>query len=320
MKGFASFFVVFTVIITAIIFSFFFFRKPIDAQAAELFTLYFDIDPARQESAKIFAEILHNKINPSKVGSEAKVGEKPLAHSTAELVQTLKENRIKVKNALTRADLKAFSNPDVSNLHLGIKKYYQNLGEFEDFVVSGLDGVDTDLEYKNLIDTVFETSNRWQDILEADKALRKSLFGLAESYNLNFEGDTYAELFQKRLVAMDEPVLSKDFAVIEDSFVIEDPILFQTTLSFSFSNNIVDKTKIELIHPSGKVINFASSDIGTQVKLENEGKSFRNEISNNTVILKLLPQDPEIAPIKGIWRYKVTAPVGSKFTFGVVHL
>lgn len=320
MKGLASLFIIFTIVITAVIFSFLFFRRPADVQASELFTLYFEIDPARQESAKIFAEIMHNKTDPATIGREEKIGETPLTRPTAELTRILKENRVKVKNALVSADSKAFSNSDVASLHSGVKKFYQDLGDFEDFVISGLDKVNNDQEYRDFIDTFLETSHRWQDILDEDRELGESLRDLAVFYEQKFEGESYAELFSRQLAILEEPVLSKDFGVVEDNFVIEDPIESQATLSFSFSNQVVDKAKIELVHPSGKVINLPPSDIETQKELIKRSQSFRENISNSSVVIVLSPKDPEISPIKGRWKYRVTAPAGSNLTFGIVHL
>lgn len=196
---------------------FFMIGEPAVAQAQELFTLYFDIDYVREESARIFAELLEAKTHPERIGVAEEVGKLPSLSSRENLLSRLIKNREEASRALESIDEKNFSANDVSLRHNEVKIFYSQLAEFEDFVIEELSEIKTQEQFSEFIDAVFELRPDWESLLAQDKAVLENLTQLAAAYELEFKAVTYDELFRKRLVELRTPIISDEFGEVKSA-------------------------------------------------------------------------------------------------------
>src|SRR3990167_4441109 len=99
-------------------------KKSASAQAKELFTLFFEIDTARHQSAEIFAELLELKENPGREHTEQKLGQPPPLSSSAELLDRLRKNQQTVGDSLELITSKSFSDKEISTTHTQVRSFY----------------------------------------------------------------------------------------------------------------------------------------------------------------------------------------------------
>lgn len=287
---------------------------PAKAQAQELFTLYFEMDHVRQESAQIFAELWTVIKEPERVGIEQAIGTKPALTSAEELIRRLEENQISVEETLSQIDENRFTDPEVDSRYDEVRNFYTALFAFEEMTLAAIN----DLERQPGLSTVLLEGTEWPALLEADARLREALTSLAALHGLEFTSIAYDELSRQKLVELDIPLVSDEVNTIVYPFTVHESATHQVVLNITFDIPLSDKIAISLEDPRGRMI--------TSDQLAPYGHSMEmNQISyvardGTTILIKLFPNDPLVAPIVGDWKLYVTAPVGSNMVIGMVEL
>ena len=296
-----------------------FHEKPIPAkaQAEELFKLYFEMDPIRQDSAKIFAELIEVSRNPERVGAVEGIGSKPPLTSHEELTDRLKNNQISVKEMLANIEANKFTDPEVDLRYEEVRAFYNTLFNYEDLVLTELSLAENDAgRLAHLATTLFEGAD-WPALLAEDTRLREALTSLAELHSLEFTLSSYEDVFRERLIELDTPLVADEVNTIVIPFTVNELAQRQVVLVISFDIPLSDKMIISLEGPDGRII--------TQDQLaEDSYESEMNSLSfitrdGDTISVKLFPDDPLVMPIMGDWKLYVTAPVGSNVVFGVTQ-
>ena len=333
--------VILAVIVGGVVF--FIVKSPAIVEAKELFTLYFDIDYVRKESALIFAELLEVKTHPERIGTTEEVGKPPPLSSREDLLSRLIENREEADRALESINEKSFSADDVSLRHKDIEIFYKQLADFEDFTIEELSKIKTQEQFSEFIDTVFELRPDWENLLMQDKAVLEKLTQLAAVYELEFEAVTYDELSRKRLVELRAPIISDEFGEVKYDFEIA-PDTLQHNLSVSWYVSPVDQFRFSLKHPDGRIMSFEIIEPpeegqmntipisyipkdGRVVLLPDEELTgslkdvpIQTELlvhyGETWVSFNFYPNDPVLAPIEGAWQLIVRAPGGIDIVLG----
>lgn len=294
---------------------------PAEAQAQELFNLYFEIDQVRQDSAQIFAELIEAATDPERVGAEEGIGSKPALSSQEELSGRLTENQESVEQTLATINANRFTDPEVNRRHDEVRSFYTTLFEFEDMVLAELSNIENNGEQSaslgRMINTIFEGTD-WPALLAKDAQLRDTLTSLAELHELEFTPASYEDLFRERLIELNTPIISDEVNTIVYPFTVDETAVHQVVLSIEFDIELSDKIKISLEDPRGRII---SSD----QLAEYDQSAQMNHLSyihrdNSSMAIKLFPDDQLVMPITGDWKLYVTAPVGSNVVIGMIQL
>lgn len=112
---------------------------------------------------------------------------------------------------------------------------------------------------------------------------------------------------------------TKELGTVEQTIIIKDPVENQAIISIDSGNTLIKDVEIILLHPDGRHIEIPPVDIQTQVKYDNEKKSYQDQLGTSTVF-KLFPSDPLVLPLPGEWTIRVTAPIDTHLVFGVVQI
>jgi hypothetical protein len=312
-----------TALLLGLIAFFFIERNPLPAkaQAQGLFSLYFEMDHVRQDSARIFAELMVAAAHPDRVGAEQPVGARPPVSSRAELSSQLKENQRSVEEALAIIDRNKFSDPEVNRRYAEVRAFYTGLFEFEEMLLAELSAAENDAQrFSHLATTLFEGPG-WPALLAGDARLMDTLTSLAALHALDFRPSSYEGLFRERLAQLDTPLISDQVNTIVYPFTVNESTSQQVVLSVSFEIKLVDlgdKIKITLEDPRGRIITLdqlAKDDLSSE--LNRLSFSSRDE---SIIAIKLFPDDPLVMPIAGDWKMYVTAPVGCYLVIGMIEL
>jgi hypothetical protein len=294
---------------------------PAKAQAQELFTLHFELDHVRQESAQILTELMILAKDPGRAGTEATVGSKPSLSSQEELTARLQENRILVEQTLTTIDADRFSDPQVDLRYDAVRTFYTSLIEFEDMVLKELSLSENNAERYAHLATVLYEGTAWPALLAEDAHLRDMLTSLAELHNLEFNPIPYEDLSRERLIELDTPIISDDVNTIEYPFTVNGTATYYVLLNVSFDIPLSDKIEISLEDPQGRIISSDQlveyTDSDNSAELNHLSYISRSE---SVIIVKLFPEDPVMMPIPGAWKLYITAPIGCNMVIGMVEL
>ena len=294
---------------------------PTKVQAQELFALYFEIDHVRQESAQILTELMVVAKDPGRVGIDATVGSKPSLSSQEELTDRLQENRVLVEQTLTTINADRFTDPEVKLRYNALRTFYTTLFEFEDTVLAELLLAENNKErYADLATNLFE-GIAWPSLLAEDARLRDILTSLADLHDLEFSPISYEDLFRKRFIELDTPIISDEVNTIIYPFTVSGAATYYVLLNVSFDIPLSDKIEISLEDPHGRSI---SSDQFVEYT-ESDNSAELNHLSyisrsDSVIIVKLFPEDAGVMPIPGNWKLYVTVPVGCNVVIGMVEL
>ena len=318
-----GFLVVVTGLLLGVIIWLWYDRNPVPAkvQAQELFTLYFEIDHVRQESAQILAELMILAKDPGRAGAETTVGSKPPLSSRQELTGRLQENRILLEQTLTSINADKFTDPEVGLGYDAVRTFYTTLFEFEDLVLTELSLAENNQErYAHLATTLFE-GTAWPALIAADAHLRDRLISLADLYGLEFNSRSYEELARERLIELDTPIISEEVNTIVYPFTVSGTATYYVLLNVAFDIPLSDKISIFLEDPHGHKISSDQlvpyTDSDNSAELNHLSYIYQSE---SVIIVKLFPEDPAVTPIPGNWKLYVTAPVGCNVVIGMVEL
>jgi len=289
---------------------------PAEAQAQQLFELYFEMDQVRQDSAQIFAELLESNKNPERVGAKESIGSKPTLSSQEELVGRLKENQISVEKNLATIDANKFADPEVKRRYDEVRTFYTTLFEFEDMALAELSlAEDNEERQMQLATTLFEGES-WPALLAKDAHLLDTLTSLAELHGLEFTPLSYENIFRERLIELRRPIISDEVNTIVYPFTVDETAIHQVVLAIGVDIEETDKIKISLEDPRGHII---SSDqlveYSQSAQMGHLSYIYRDTYS---IAIKLFSDDPSVMPIVGDWKLYVTAPVGSHLMIGVI--
>lgn len=286
---------------------------PAKAQAQELFTLYFEMDHVRQESAQIFAELMKVAADPGRIGAEETIGSRPSLASGEELSSRLQQNQISVEETLAIINANKFTDPEVDLRYDAVRAFYTSLFDFEDMVLGGLP------IFEDNEDPARETA--WSALLAEDAQLRDALTSLANLHGLEFTPVSYEDLFRERLVELDTPIISDEVNTIVYPFTVSGTATYYVLLNATFDIPLSDKIKISLENPHGQII---SSDQLAEYTDSNNSAELNHlsyiSRSDSVIIVKLFPEDTLVTPIPGDWKLYVTAPVGSNMVIGMIEL
>ena len=83
------------------------------------------------------------------------------------------------------------------------------LNTFEITIISSLNKVETDEEFAQFIDQVFEYGNDWPTLLSKETNLRNSLAQLALENDIPFDAKAYDKIFQEKLIELGTPVIKE---------------------------------------------------------------------------------------------------------------
>lgn len=294
---------------------------PAKVQAQKLFALYFEIDHVRQESAQILSELMVVARDPGRVGTDAAIGSKPPLSSQEELTDRLQANRVLVEHTLTTINAARFTDPDVKLRYDTLRTFYATLFEFEDTVLTELLLAENNKErYTHLATTLFE-GTAWPSLLAEDTHLRDILTSLADLHGLEFSPTSYEDIFRKRFVELDTPIISDEVNTIIYPFTVSGTATYYVLLNVSFDIPLSDKIEISLEDPHGRSI---SSDQFVEYT-DSDNSAELNHLSyisrsDSVIIIKLFPEDAGMMPIPGSWKLYVTAPVGCNMVIGMVEL
>lgn len=294
---------------------------PAKAQAQELFTLYFEIDHVRQESAEILTELMIVAKDPVRTGTESTIGSKPPLTSQAELTENLQENRILVEQTLTTINVDRFTDPEVDLRYDAVRTFYTTLFEFEDMVLKELSLAENKKEgYVHLATTLFEGTT-WPALLAQDARLIDMLTSLAELHSLEFSPMSYEDISRTRHIELDTPIISDEVNTIVYPFTVSGTATYYVLLNVSFDIPLSDKIEVSLEDPQGRRISSDQlavyTDSDNSAELNHSSYTYRSE---HVIIVKLFPEDPVVTPIPGNWKFYVTAPVGCNMVIGMVEL
>jgi len=292
------------------------FNKPSQAQASELFTLYFDIDYVRQESAQIFAELFLTKESPDLIEKQEKIGELPSLLKPEVLTNKLKANREKVNEVLLSINEKSFSDTAVRKAHSEVRDYYTFLAAFEVKVISELENVKSEIDMGNVITTVFESEEYLPLLIKKDNMLRNSLVQLAEKYSYNFEPKSYDNMYSERLADLSEPITLNEYGEALYPFSVKETTVIQAVVSVSSAIPFDKNTKFSFVHPDGRRIAIPFVTPKESVLFEKDNKSYGDKCGETCAVFKLFPQDANVYPIAGNWQFVVLTKIGNNLVFG----
>ncbi len=296
------------------------YRVPAKAQAQELFTLYFEMDHLRQDSAQLFAELMKVTTDPGRVGAEETIGSNPSLSSQEELSSRLKENQTSVEQTLEIINANKFTDPEVNLRYDAVRAFYTSLFEFEEMVLRELSIFEKSQDHARLVNNLFEGTT-WPALLGQDAQLRDALTSLANLHGLEFAQESYEDLFRERLVELDTPIISDDVNTIVYPFTVSGTATHYVLLNVTFDIPLSDKIKISIENPHGKII--SSDQLAEYTDLNNSAElnhlSYISR-SDSVIIVKLFPEDALVTPIPGDWKLYVTAPVGSNMVIGMIEL
>lgn len=302
---------------------FFIFGKPVpaEAQAQELFELYFEMDQVRRESAQIFAELIEVNNNPERVGVDETIGSKPSLSSYEELVDQLEENQMSVEQSMATIDANKFTDPEVKLRYDEVHSFYSTLFEYEDIVLIELLLAENNKQrHAHLATTLFE-GTEWSALLGKDAQLLDALASLAELHGLEFTPLSYENIFRERLIELRRPIISDEVNTIVYPFTVKGTAVHYVMLNVSFDIPLSEKIKISLEDPNGRTISpdqFAEyTDSDNSAKVNYLSYIAR---SDSVIIVKFFPGDPSVELIPGDWKLYVTAPIGSSMVIGMVEL
>jgi len=292
-------------------------EKPAKAQAQELFELYFEMDHVRQDSARIFAELMEVESNPARVGAVEEIGSPPPLSSQEELVLRLEESQISVEQFLAAIDENKFTDPEVDRRYDQVRAFYATLFEFEDLVLAELSTSDnTGDQFAFLVNTIFEGED-WPALLAEDVQLKDTLASLAELHGLEFSPLSYDELFGERLIELRTPIISEELREVHQSFTVREPVVNHVIITVEFDIILSEKIKVTLEGPSGNIIALDQLVDGENSQ---EGPLSFVWRMDNGMFIKLFPDDPLVMPISGEWIVHITVPVGCQVVIGVSQL
>ena len=294
---------------------------PAEAQAQQLFELYFEMDQVRQDSAQIFAELIEVNKNPEQVGTEKSIGSKPTLSSQEELIGRLKENQISVEKNLATIDANKFTDPEVKRRYDEVRTFYTTLFEFEDMALTELALAENNEERQlHLATTLFEGVG-WPTLLAQDAHLLNTLTSLAELHSLEFTPLSYENIFRERLIELRRPIISDEVNTIVYPFTVKGTAEHYVMLNVAFDIPLSDKIEVSLEDPRGHTI--TSDQFAKYTASDNSPElNFLSYISrtDSVIIVKFFPSDPSIELIPGDWKLYVTAPVGSSMVIGMIEL
>lgn len=294
---------------------------PAEAQAQELFELYFEMDQVRQESAQIFAELIEVDRNPERVGEKETIGSKPSLSSQEELIGRLEENQKSVEQNLSTIDANRFTDPEVNRRYNGVRTFYTTLFEFEDMVLTELSLAKNNQERRaHLATTLFEGTD-WSALVGEDAQLLDALASLAELHGLEFDPLAYEDIFRERLIELRRPIISEEVNTIVYPFTVKGTAIHYVMLNISFDVPLSDKIKVSIEDPRGRTI--TSDQLVEYTDSDNSPEL--NQLSyisrsDSVIIVKFFPSDPSVELVPGDWKLYVTAPVGSGMVIGMVEL
>ena len=292
------------------------------AQAKELFTLYFDIDHIREESAKLFAELFEASQYSERIGGQTDIGKKPPLRDPKTLIELMEANRIGVNEALNSINEKSFSDSEVSKKHQEVRAFYTQVAQFEDKVIGKLSGIQDDKDFPKVIDDIFELEPDWDNLLSSDRKLRSSLKDLASSYGISFNPEQYDEIFRKTLVNLGTNVVSKESKGFNEygeaiyPFSVKETTTIQAVVSVSSAIPFDKNTKFSFVHPDGRRIAIPFVTPKESVLFEKEYKSYGDKCGETCAVFKLFPQDANVSPIAGKWQFVVLTKIGNNLVFG----
>jgi len=290
---------------------------PAEAQAQELFELYFDMNQVRQDSAQIFAELIEVDTNPERVGVKESIGSEPPLSSQDELIDRLKENQTSVEQNLDTIEANKFTDPEVKRRYDEMYTFYTTLFEFENMFLAELSLAENNEEqYAHLTTTLFEGGD-WPSLLAEDAKLLDELVSLAELHDLEFIPLSYENIFRERLIELRRPIISDKVNTIVYPFTVDETAVNQVSLTIGFNIEVTDKIIISLEDPGGRIISSDQLAEYSQSAQMNHLSFISRD--NHTIGIKLFPDDPLVMPIMGNWKIYVTAPVGSKLVIGMTQ-
>jgi hypothetical protein len=295
---------------------------PAKAQAQELFTLYFEMDQVRQDSAQIFAELMVVAKDPQRVGAVEAIGSKPPLSSQEELAGRLEGNQISVQQTLDAINANKFTDPEVNSRYDEVRTFYTTLFEFEDMVLAELSLAENNEErHAHLATTLSEEGTAWPTLLAEDAHLMDTLASLADLHGLEFVPLSYEDLFRERLIELDTPLISDEVNTIVYPFTVNGTATYYVLLNVTFDIPLSDKIEISLEDPHGRIISSDQlavyTDSDNSVELNHLSYIYRSE---SVIIVKLFPEDPVVMPTPGDWKLYVTAPVGCNMVIGMIEL
>ena len=291
---------------------------PAKAQAQELFTLYFEMDHVRQDSAHVMAELMRAATDPAQVGAVEAIGSKPPLSSQQELVDRLQQNRFSIEQALAIVNEKRFTDPEVDLRYADIQAFYTALFGFEDMVLTNLSTIGNEREKLIHLGTIIFEGEEWTALLAQDIQLRTALTSLATLHSLEFTSLAYEDLFRDKLIELDTPIISDEVNTIVYPFTVDESATNKVVISVEFDIKLSDQIKISLEDPRGHII--ASDQLAKYddtVAMTRLSQIYRDE---SAIGITLFPDDPLVMPIIGEWKLYVTAPVGSSMVIGFVQL
>ena len=296
-------------------------QVPAKAQAQELFTLYFEMDNVRRDSAQIFAELLVVAKDPGRVQAVEAIGSKPPLSSHEELSTRLKENQTSVEQTLDTINANKFTDSEVNSRYEEVRSFYTALFEFENMVLAELSlAKNNDERYSHLATALFEGTS-WTALLAQDAHLRETLSSLADLHGLEFTPLPYEDTFREHLAELDTPLVSDEVNTIVYPFTVSDPVTVYVLLNVTFDIPLSEKIDISLEDPSGRIISSnqlaVSTDSDNSAELNHLSYIYR---SDSVIIVKLFPEDPLVTPTSGDWKLYVTAPIGSNMVIGMIQL
>jgi len=296
-------------------------QVPAKAQAQELFTLYFEMDHIRQDSAQIFAELMVVTKDPGRVRAVEAVGAKMPLSSNEELAARLKENQTSVEETLDTINANKFTDSEVESRYEEVRSFYTTLFEFEDMVLAELVLAKNSEERSiHLATTLFE-GTVWPALLAQDTHLRETLSSLAALHSLEFAPLPYDDIFRERLAELDTPLVSDEVNTVVYPFTVSDPVTVYVLLNVSFDIPLSEKIDISIEDPNGYIISSNQlaeyNDADNSAELNHLSYIYR---SDSIIIVKLFPEDSQVTPIPGAWKLYITAPIGSNMIIGMIQL
>ena len=323
MKRYDQFLRGLIIVIAAVLLGFILFiilsREPVPAkdQAEELFTLYFEMDDIRQNSAQIFADLMIATNDPGRVGPGESIGSKPPVASAEELTLRLSLNQSSAEDALSMIDEKRFTDPEVDLRYDAVRTFYRSLFEYEEMALVELGRQPQD---PHLATVLFE-GTQWPALLEADTKLRDALLSLAALHGLEFSSLPYGELFRLRLVELDIPFVSEEVNTVTYPFTVKGTAFAYVMLNITFDVPLSDKMQVSIEDPNGYIIPLDQlavyTDSDNSAELNQTSYVYRGE---SIIIVKFFPTDPTVTLVPGEWKMYVTGPIGSTMVIGMVEL
>lgn len=313
-------------------------QEPSPLGESELIPLLLAVNQARVESANVIAELMEAKKDPAVTAGDGETGKR--------LIARLEENRKPVESTYKEIAARPFVNQEAANQYGRIEDFYQQLILFENYVIDNLAQIENEQEFSVVIDRIFEADRVWPDLMAADENFRELLTDLASRHKLEFEDKSYDEIFRDRLAELRAPAgpeVSDRLGQLTYEFEVPNPFR-QTTVSAAWTGAPIELFQFALQHPDGSRINFKLAPLdedqyifdipisnlptdGSVVTLPSEeypaldnaassGMGVFVGYDEDVVMLKLLPEDPFLAPMYGKWSFTITAPAGLEIVLG----